>query len=60
MKAVRLMMPNSSDPNDARIEILCDDGDVDCPPSRVPREQALCLALALGVELIRVSSNDEN
>jgi hypothetical protein len=60
VRAVRLTMMNSSDPADARIEILCDDQDVDCPPSRVPRQQALCLALALGVELIRVFPNEKD
>ena len=38
----------------ARIELLCDNEDIECPPTHVPRQEALCLAVLLGVRLIKV------
>jgi hypothetical protein len=37
-----------------RIELLCDERDVPCPPADSPRQRALCLAMTMGVRLIKV------
>jgi hypothetical protein len=39
---------------DSQVEIVCDDESIDCPPTPIPRQQALCLAMAMGVQLIKV------
>jgi len=50
---VRLMVEGKS-PRSSRIEILCDNEDLECPPTPIPRQQALCLALLMQVRLIKV------
>ena len=49
--AVRLTLNGS---RESRIEILCDNEDIDCPPTTIPRQEALFLAILLGVQLIKV------
>ena len=34
--------------------MVCDGEVVECPPTKVPREEALCLAVTMGVRLIKV------
>lgn len=56
VRAVRLTLCNARHGScESRIELLCPDEDVECPPTDTPREDALCLALMIGVPLIRVS-----
>lgn len=52
---VRLTLGDDRSPTAARIELLCPYEDVECPPTPVPRQQALFLAMLLGVPLIKVS-----
>jgi hypothetical protein len=52
---VRLTLSNPSGRGESRIELLCDNEDIECPPTRIPRQEALCLAVLLGVRLIKVS-----
>jgi hypothetical protein len=52
--AVRLTLVDDDRPAEARIELLCPYNDVECPPMATPRQQALCLAMLLGVPLIKV------
>jgi hypothetical protein len=54
---VRLTMPpaGARHGEDARIELLCPYEDIECPPTRIPRQQALFLALMMNVPLIKVS-----
>ena len=52
--AVRLTITRYPDHPHARIEVLCDNEDIECPPTDVPRQEALCLAVLLGVQLIKV------
>lgn len=52
--AVRLTLADDNRPADARIEMLCPHNGVECPPTKTPRQQALCLAMLLGVPLIKV------
>ena len=58
--AVRLtLMPGGGE--ESKVEILAaDGGDVECPPTAVPRQEALLLAMVMNVPLIRVSECDED
>ena len=51
---VRLTFSNPSGRGESRIELLCDNEDIECPSTHVPRQEALCLAMLLGVRLIKV------
>jgi hypothetical protein len=55
---VRLTMLTAPDYPLARIEVLCDNEDIECPTTDVPRQQALCLAMLMDVQLIKVCSDD--
>ena len=52
---VRLTLCHPSGKGESRIELLCDNEDIECPPTHIPRQEALCLAVLLGVRLIKVS-----
>ena len=51
--AVRLIMSSSDRPR-SRVEVLCDNEDIQCPPCNSPRQEALCLAILMNVQLIKV------
>jgi hypothetical protein len=51
--AVRLTMSSSDRPR-SRVEVLCDNEDIECPPNASPRQEALCLAMLMNVQLIKV------
>lgn len=51
--AVRLTMSSSDRPR-SRVEVLCDNEDIECPPNDSPRQEALCLAMLMNVQLIKV------
>lgn len=55
---VRLMMMPGKSPLASSIELLCDNEDLQCPPTDIPRQQALCLAMTMNVRLIKVFSED--
>jgi hypothetical protein len=40
--------------------VLCENEDVECPPTRIPRQQALFLAMAMNVRLIKVYGSGVN
>ena len=46
-------------PTDSTLELVCDDEDILCPPSRIPRQQALLLAMMLGVPLVKAMEPDD-
>jgi hypothetical protein len=52
---IRLTLSNPS----ARIEVLCDNEDIECPPTSIPRQEALCLAILMGVRLIKVCDEEQ-
>jgi hypothetical protein len=52
-----LLMAGHSSPS-SRIELLCDNEDIECPPTDIPRQEALCLAMTLNVRLIKVYADD--
>jgi hypothetical protein len=59
IRLVRLMMPPAaSDPISATIEIVCHREVIECPPTRIPRQEALCLAMLMKVRLVKVFGDD--
>ena len=52
--SVRLTLLNPRRPEDSTIELVCEHEVVDCPPTTIPREEALCLAMTIGVRLVKV------
>ncbi len=54
VQAVRLFLTPRKSLAESRIEILCDGESIECPTTRVPRQEALYLAMAMDVELIKV------
>src|SRR5687768_13638811 len=54
VRSVRLTLLNARRPQNSTIELVCDHEVVDCPPTTIPREEALCLAMTIGVRLIKV------
>lgn len=57
---VRLTIIGRDAPLACRVQVLCDNEDLECPPTLVPRQEALCLAMTMGVPLIKVYGDDEN
>jgi len=58
VKSVRLFLGGKSRFCESRIEILCDDESIECPTTSVPRQEALYLAMAMDVELIKITEGD--
>lgn len=56
--AVRLTMLKAPDDPVSRIEVVCDSEDIECPATDIPRQEALLLAMTLGVRLIKVSGEN--
>ena len=56
IRIIRLTLMHPRRPRDARIEIVCDREVVECPPTSIPRQQALCLAVTTGARLVKVYS----
>lgn len=56
---VRVTLPSGGGPLASRVEVLCDNEDIECPPTRIPRQEALCLSVLMGVPLIKVLDGDE-
>jgi hypothetical protein len=52
--SVNLLPILNGSAEDWHIEIACETDDIPCPPSPIPRQQALWLALTMDVELIKV------
>lgn len=59
VKSVRLFLGGKTRLCESRIEILCDGEAIECPSTRVPRQEALYLAMAMDVELIKITEGDE-
>lgn len=57
--AVRLTLSRGRRRVESRIEVLCDNEDIECPPTHIPRQQALFLAVTTGVELIKVTHDQQ-
>jgi hypothetical protein len=61
VRAVRVMVEPglTRDQTESLIELLCRGEDIPCPPTKIPRQQALFMAMAMNVPLIRVSDGSE-
>ena len=61
VRAVRLMTEPGvrARTSESLIEVLCHLEDVPCPPTSIPRQQALLMAMAMDVPLIKVSEGDD-
>ena len=59
VRSVRLFLGGKTRLCESRIEILCDDESIECPNTRVPRQEALYLAMAMDVELIKISEGEQ-
>lgn len=59
VRAVRLTLSNQVKQNrpESRIELLCPYEDIECPPTAIPRQEALFLAMALNVPLVKVTDD---
>jgi len=53
IRGVRLTLYANGPRAESRIELLCTGDDLECPPTTVPREEALCLAMTMNVPLIK-------
>lgn len=51
---VRLTQIDHHGHHQSQIELLCERGDIPCPTTDMPRQQALLMAMALNVRLIKV------
>jgi hypothetical protein len=60
LRGVRLTTTPARRGADSRIEILCPFEQIECPPTAVPREEALLLAMVLEVPLIKVCEGDSS
>lgn len=60
VRAVRVMTEPGvrAKTTESLIELLCRGEDVPCPPTTIPRQQALFMAMAMNVPLIKVSEAD--
>ena len=55
VRAVRVTLGPRGSARDSVVELLCHLEDVPCPPTAVPRQLGLLLALMIGVPLVKVS-----
>ena len=60
VRAVRLMIEPGTTRRggESVLELLCRGEDIPCPPTQIPRQQALFMAMALNVPLIKVSEEE--
>jgi hypothetical protein len=54
VRFVRLTLLHPGTPQSAVIELVCEHEVLECPPSSIPRQEALCLAVTMGVRLVKV------
>jgi len=57
VRAVRVTLWQSRRGQQSRLEILCNGEEIPCPPTTIPRQQALYLALVMNVHLIKISDD---
>jgi hypothetical protein len=54
IRFVRLTLLNPRTPHSSVIEVVCEHEVLECPPTPIPRQEALCLAVTMGVRLVKV------
>lgn len=57
VRNIRLTLGHDPDHAEGLIELVCAGEVIECPPTPVARQEALCLALTIGVRLIKVSDD---
>jgi hypothetical protein len=57
VRAVRVTLGPCGSIRDSFVELVCDREDVTCPPSAVPRQLGLLLAIMIGAPLVKVSED---
>ena len=57
VRAVRVTLWQSRRGPQSRLEILCHGEELPCPPTKIPRQEALYLALVMNVRLIKISND---
>lgn len=57
--AVRVTMGPSGSGRDSRVELICHTEDVPCPPTALPRQLGLLLALMIGAPLVKVCADPQ-
>lgn len=55
VRGVRLTLSSGRRDVESKLELLCGVEDVECPPTDIPRQEALLLAMVINVPLIKVS-----
>lgn len=60
VRGVRLTLADEPDHAGGMVEVVCEDEVIECPPTPVARQEALCLAMTMGVRLIKVSGGSQS
>ena len=55
VRTIRLTLGHGPDHAEGLIEMVCAEEVIECPPTPLARQEALCLAVTIGVRLIKVS-----
>jgi hypothetical protein len=58
VRGVRVTLTRDPDFASGRVELVCDEEAIECPPTPVAPQEALCLAMTMGVRLIKVSDGE--
>ena len=58
VQCVRVYLPSPTASRESQIEILTATGPIDCPPTAVPQQQALWMAMAMNCELVKISDSE--
>ena len=54
--SVRITQVLDRDQTAGRVELICGEECIECPPTPVARQEALCLAVLIGVPLVKVGA----
>jgi hypothetical protein len=57
VQGVRLTLTTQRGYYGSHIELLCDEGEINCPMTRMPRQQALLLAMLTHARLIKICAD---
>lgn len=56
IRTVRLTITGTGRPRDCSIELVTEKRDIHCPPTLIPRQQALFLAVLIGAQLLKIEN----
>lgn len=60
VRSVRLTLYGSQKHREMLLQIICDLEDIECPPTSIPQQQALWLAMTMNVPLMKVLGDGSN